>query len=168
MQFEDLLQPLLGLLWQAVPPAAVSSGEVTPRLSVEPAAGAQTASRSAAAAAAGPGRSSQQLLSVQLLLDPLLCPLPWEALPVFSNSTCNSIARCMSLSQLVQLLSTSPGNTPGNSTSPGTASAAPTSAAQVLDLNKMTYLADPLYELSEATAVTPPGWYSPPLLPMFK
>ncbi|KAF8063688.1 CFAP46 [Scenedesmus sp. PABB004] len=147
-QFEVLLQPLAGLLLRALPPRAAqldAAADAKPGAAGAPGGsrlGRAGGAKAAAAAQAASPAAAPALLSVQLLLDPELCLLPWEALPWLQAACCAAV-RCFSAAQLAALAAAAP---------------AP------LSLGGLTYVADPAHELSAG----PGGLYAPPLLPALR
>lgn len=168
-QFEAFLQPLAAVLADALRqqqqqpvPAAEAPAAVAAA-----ATGTKKSTGTKATAAAAPAEAvPPALLSLQLLLDPELCHLPWEALPVLRHS-CGSIARCFSLAQLQQVMQPPQATVQAGQQSRGladpSASAAP---AAVLDLNRLGYLVDPLHHMSSSAEHH--GCYAAPLLPCFR
>lgn len=163
MQFEAFLQPLSGLLQEAM------QQPVIPVEAPAPAAKPGTkASKSAAASPAGPLGAAPIPLGIQLLLDLQLCELPWEALPTLRQS-CGSIARCVSLAQLQHLQQqphASGQQLPVAQPAAGNGSRSGGSPAAVLELNRLSYLVDPLHLMS--SVAEGPRCYCAPLLPSFR
>jgi hypothetical protein len=148
VQFEALLQPLAPLISQTLAP-----GPPPPA----PAAGKP------GAAPATPDKP--QLL---LLVDPQLCPLPWEALGLLTGAS-SGIGRCFSAALLQQVL------LGGCSTEGGAAPVVAQSTPPEVDLGKVTYVVDPLHEQSSTGAGAgstvsskAPGSYEATLIPTFQ
>lgn len=147
VQFEALLQPLAPLISQTLAPG--------------PAPPAPTGGKPGAAA---PVPDKPQLL---LLVDPQLCPLPWEALGMLKGAT-SGVGRCFSAALLQQVL------LGGSSSEGGTAPAVAQSPTPEIDLGKVTYVVDPLHEQSSTgaaaggTASKAPGAYEATLIPTFQ
>jgi hypothetical protein len=102
---------------------------------------------------------------VALLLDPGLCALPWEALPLLKER-CSSIGRCFSAALLSALLNPGQGSTPqaqaAAAAAGGGAGGADAGAAVVVptvELEKLSYIVDPCHEQSSTT--TAPGGCCP-------
>lgn len=173
LQLELLLSPLSEVLSEAlaVPPAAACPTEAPPATTTKPAGGK--------AAATGQQQQQQQQhprqVSLQLLLDPELCCLPWEALTVV-KAKCGSVARCFSLAQLQSLLQ------PPRLVCVGAAAAAEVTAGAggagagtsaraavtppVLEVSRLSYIVDPQHQLSEGSVR--PGCYAAPLIQGFR
>lgn len=170
LQFESMLQPLSALLLKTAAVATASQDTVAESksgaASSRPASakGKVSTGRPTSAKAAQSQLQPQQLLDLQLLIDPELCPLPWEALSCFSCS-CRSIARCFSIAQLQQLLQP-PGSTAAQAATAAVGAGGVQAVPAVLDITRLTFIADPLHEASDQQA--PPGCYAPPLLPLFR
>jgi hypothetical protein len=166
MQFEALLQPVASMLLDALQPstaagtpAAAGAAGTKQGTKATSTSGTQADKSAAAAAAAGAGAQPVPL-ALQLLLDPDLCGLPWEALQAVKAS-CGSVARCLGLAQLQQL--TCPPQLPGGGVSDDAAGA---SVPAVLDVRQLSYLVDPLCHMS--SVVEQPGCYAAPLIPSFR
>ena len=112
-------------------------------------------------------------MDLLLLLDPELCALPWEALPVLRSGS-SSMGRCFSAALLQHLLGG------GAAVRSSEAAAATATAAVVVavaqspivptvDLARLSYIGDPLHEQSEAVSCGRPcAAYAAPLLPVLK
>lgn len=165
-----MLQPLSALLSKTVAVATAFQDNVAESksgaASSRPASakGKASTGRPTNAKVAQPQLQPQQLLQLQLLIDPELCPLPWEALRCFSSS-CRSFARCFSIAQL-QLLLQPPGSTAVQVTAAAVGAGGVQAVPATLDISRLTFIADPLHEVSDQQA--PPGCYAPPLLPLFR
>lgn len=140
-----MLQPLSHWFDKAFPSQTTPAADAP-----TPAAPGNKGKTAAAAAAKAP---QQQQLTMQLLIDPMLCPLPWEGLPHFGAS-CSSVTRCFSMAQLRGLMQGYGG---------GAAAAAMAAAPAVLELGRMTYLADVAHDMSSQA-----GSCAPPLIPQFR
>lgn len=167
MQFEDLLQPVSALLQDTLklqPPPAQPAAAPAPAKQ-----GKTTSTSGGKASTAAIAASAQPVpISLQLLMDPALCELPWEALPVVRRS-CGSVARCLSLAQLQQLLV--PPQTLLGLQQQQQQQAVVDAGAEAMqpvgwDVGKIGYLVDPLHHMSSTTER--PGCYAAPLLPTFR
>jgi hypothetical protein len=180
-RFEAFLSPLAETLQAALPPlaAAAPAAPATAtyqgggRASVAAAAAAAKAAVAAAAAASSAAQGTAEAAcwppgghSVLLLLDADLGALPWEALPLV-RSTCGGAGRCFSAALARHLLAP-----PAPATAGATTAAAPPPQAQppvAVDVSRLTYIADPLHEESDAL---PPaataGSYTVPILPLLR
>lgn len=161
MQFEAFLQPVSGLFQEAMQQPVITTEAPAP--AAKP---STKASKSAAAPPAGPSGAAPVPLGIQLLLDLQLCELPWEALPALRQS-CGSIARCVSLAQLQHLQQ--PPNASGQQppvAQPAAANSSAGSPAAVLELNRLSFLVDPLHLMS--SVAEGPRCYCAPLLPSFR
>lgn len=166
MQFELLLQPVSALLQDTLklqlPPAQPAAAQAPAKQ------GKATSSSGGKTFTAASAASAQPVpISLQLLVDPALCELPLEALPIVRHS-CGSIARCLSLAQLQQLL-VPPQTLLGLQQQQQLAVVdAGAEATQPVgwDVGKLSYLLDPLHHMSSMTER--PGCYAAPLLPTFR
>lgn len=164
MQFEAFLQPVASLLSDTLKPSTpvdtpASSGASAAKQGTKATStSGSKADKAAAATAAGAGGQPVPL-SLQLLLDPGLCDLPWEALSVVRGN-CSSVARCLGLAQLQELVC--PPQTPGVGVSDDAAASVPA----VLDGRQLSYLVDPLCHMSGS--MEQPGCYAAPLIPSFR
>lgn len=172
MQFEGLLQPISAVLQQALQPQTPPTQASAAQPVAKQAKGTSTSGGKASTAAAAASTQAQPVpISLQLLLDPALCELPWEALPVVKAS-CGSIARCLSLAQLQQLL-VPPQALLGSSqqqqqqgSDAAAAAAAEVGQPVVWDVSKSSYLVDPMHHMSAVSER--PGPYAAPLLQTFR
>jgi hypothetical protein len=182
MQFEGLLQPISAVLQDALQPQAPPTQPSAAPTAAKQTKGTSTsggkASSTAAAAAAASTQPQAVPTSLQLLLDPALCELPWEALPVV-RASCSSIARCLSLAQLQQLLAPpqvllgssqqqqqQQQQQQGPDVAAAAAAAAEAGQPVVWEVSRSSYLVDPLHHMSAATER--PGPYAAPLLQTFR
>jgi hypothetical protein len=186
LRFEALLEPLAAMLDAALPPvasppqasAAASAATAAPAAAATGArpmsALGQTARRASSAtahvaaqmvappAAVAATASSQSPLL--LLVDLRLAPLPWEALPRLQRA-CGAagMSRCLSAAFARHVLWPP---TPQPSAAAGASAAAAHPQAPVIDVGRLTYTVDPLFEESDAAAAPlTPGTCAAPLVP---
>jgi hypothetical protein len=166
VQFEQLLHPLAALLTDALQMRITLPRVASAAPAAKQGKSTSTSGGKALAAAAAAVSPQPVPLDLQLLLDPMLCELPWEALSVVRRS-CGSITRCLSLAQLQQLLVPPQTLLLAHQQQQGSAVDAAEPAQPVgWEVGKLSYLVDPLHHMSSTAEW--PGCYAAPLLQTFK